>query len=497
MQFAITAEEHKMRLDKFLKMRFPEFSRAHLQKLVGNGQVQVNGKTATAHHFLKTGDTVEATVEELPEILVTPNPEVRFEVLQEEKDFVAINKPAGLVVHQGEGHRGADTLANGLLARYPEIARVGDDLMRPGIVHRLDADVSGVMVVARTQDMFDHLKKQFKVHEVEKEYVAVVNGAVIPPQGVIEFAVARRGTKMVARPKGAQGKKAVTEYEVIEHKNIKTLKHENMTLLKIVTHTGRTHQIRVHLKAKGWPIVGDRLYGSKASKSSEAGKSSRLMLHARRLAFRDLKSERQEFTCPPNFNLGGLESWAGMRTAGRIFIVTGPSGVGKTTVAKALLERVPNLTRLVTYTTRAARPGEVDGQDYHFIGKKEFDKKVAAQEFFEYAHVYNEWYGSSKRDLDVLLESGKDVLMVIDIQGAKAIQAKLPQAISIFLQAESPQSLVRRLKRRGKMKIDDEARRTTQARQEMQEARYCTHTVTAPEGKIEETVAAVMRLVVY
>ncbi len=291
-----------MRLDKFLKMHFPEFSRAHLQKLVGNGQVQVNGKTVTAHHFLKIGDVVEATVEELPEILVLPNPEVQFEILQQEKDFVVVNKPAGLVVHQGHGHPAADTLANGLLARYPAIARVGDDLMRPGIVHRLDADVSGVMVVARTQDMFDHLKKQFKGHEVEKEYVAVVEGKVTPSSGVIEFAVARRGTKMVARPKGGSGKKAVTEYEVIEHESIKTKTHENMTLLKIRTHTGRTHQIRVHLKAKGWPIVGDKLYGVAGGQKERQGEP-RLLLYAKRIAFKDLTGKTREFIIEPTFNL--------------------------------------------------------------------------------------------------------------------------------------------------------------------------------------------------
>ncbi|MBI2552064.1 guanylate kinase [Candidatus Uhrbacteria bacterium] len=184
-----------------------------------------------------------------------------------------------------------------------------------------------------------------------------------------------------------------------------------------------------------------------------------------------------------------------MSRTGRIFIVTGPSGVGKTTVARGLLKRVPNLARLVTYTTRGSRKGEVEGRDYHFIGKEEFDKKVAAQEFFEHAQVYNEWYGNSKRDLDALLQSDKDVLMVIDIQGAKAIQAKLPQAISIFLQAESPQSLVRRLKRRGKMAPEDESRRVVQAREEMEQAKYCTHTVTAPEGKIEETVLAVLKII--
>ena len=227
MKLTVENEHVKMRLDKFLKEHLPALSRAHLQKLVKEGQITVNDKQVAPHHFLKEGDAVEAMIEPVQELMVVPNPGVRFEVLHEEPDFLIINKPAGLVVHQAEGHKAPDTLVNGLLARYPEIARVGDDTIRPGIMHRLDADVSGVMVIARTQDMFDALKRQFKLHEIAKEYVAVVQGPVSPPSGMIEFAIARKGAKMVARPKRPPlnlplqkgeknwGKRAVTEYETI------------------------------------------------------------------------------------------------------------------------------------------------------------------------------------------------------------------------------------------------------------------------------------------
>lgn len=179
---------------------------------------------------------------------------------------------------------------------------------------------------------------------------------------------------------------------------------------------------------------------------------------------------------------------------GRIFILTGPSGVGKTTVAREVLKRLPQLTRLVTYTTRAPRQGEADGKDYYFISEAEFENKKSAGEFFEWAQVYAEWYGSSKRDLDALLNTGQDVLLVIDVQGAKTMHEKLPHARSIFLQAESPEALVRRLRRRGKLTAGDEARRIVQATREMAESKHCTYTVTAPEGKIEETVQSVLKI---
>lgn len=282
MVFTITSEHAKMRLDMFLKEHFPDLSRAHLQKIVKAGQVTVNGQKVTPHHFLKQGDEVEAVIEPVASLQMVPNPGIPLEIIHEEANFIVISKPTGLVVHQAEGHKEPDTLANGLLAKYPEVAKVGDDPVRPGIMHRLDADVSGVMVIARTQDMFDHLKKQFKVHEVEKEYIAMVEGKVTPPSGVIEFAIAPKGSKMVARPKGQDGKIAVTEYEVVE-----TFKNLNITKLRITIRTGRTHQIRVHLKAKGWPIVGDRLYG-------RAGE--RLMLHARKISFKDLTGKKREFS---------------------------------------------------------------------------------------------------------------------------------------------------------------------------------------------------------
>lgn len=286
----VVKQEHVgWRLDKLLKEHYPDYSRSFVQKAIENGQVSVNGKKVAVHHFLKEGDKVEVNIEGPKELIVEANPAVKLDVITETGDFIVINKPSGLVVHQGEGHKEADTLVNGLLAHYPEIGKVGDDPLRPGIVHRLDADASGMMVVARTQDMFDHLKKQFKTHQVEKEYLALVHGQVSPSDGVIEFALEKKGTKMVARPKGGEGKEAVTEYEKIPlGPPFRKGEVRDVSLLKIRIHTGRTHQIRVHLFALGHPIVGDKLYG----KTSE---TSRLMLHARKIGFRDLEDKWREF----------------------------------------------------------------------------------------------------------------------------------------------------------------------------------------------------------
>ncbi|MDP3245315.1 MAG: RluA family pseudouridine synthase [bacterium] len=344
-KFKIDESDAAKRLDKFLKEQHPDFSRAFLQKAIQAGQVLVNGKKTAVHFFLKIGDEVEIKIQTPKEIEIKANPAVEILpkcptslrqaqgilpersgaeskacLIHEEPNFLVINKPAGLVVHQAEGHKEPDTLVNGLLARYPEIAKVGDDLLRPGIVHRLDKEASGVMVVARTQTMFDHLKSQFKLRQTKKEYLALVYGQVSPPQGTIEFALEKKGAKMVARAKGGGGKEAMTEYEVIapspQSPPIKGVEEKtvfsplvgrggNLTLLRLITHTGRTHQIRVHLFALGHPIVGDKLYSlSGAERSRRALRqaqgiiSGRLMLHAQKLGFYDLAEKWREFEAP-------------------------------------------------------------------------------------------------------------------------------------------------------------------------------------------------------
>jgi 23S rRNA pseudouridine1911/1915/1917 synthase len=282
----VTENENKERLDKFLCRQFPGFSRSHLQKLIKRKLVLVNAKAVLVHHFLKTGDLVEINPLEPAKIDLTPDAENPLAIVFEDENFLVINKEAGLAVHPAESCR-EKTLANRLLSYLPDLKNVGDDPARPGIVHRLDKDVSGLMVVAKNQKSFLHLKSQFKTHRVKKEYLALVYGEMNKDEGMIDFPIARgKEGKFVARPQNQPGKEAVTQYNLRE-------KLSNYSLLKITTLTGRTHQIRVHLTAIDHPILGDEIYKNKKLKTKIG--IDRLFLHASKLAFLGLDGKLLEF----------------------------------------------------------------------------------------------------------------------------------------------------------------------------------------------------------
>lgn len=267
------------RLDVFLAKRHPEHSRSRIQKWIKAGAALLNGKPAKPHAALEAGDTVVLDAETAPETEgkgLLPRPDVAFAVVHEDDDVIVIDKPAGLLVHPAVGE--TDTLANGLLARRPEIANVGDDPQRPGIVHRLDRDASGLMVVARSPRAFESLKRQFQEHTVLKEYAVLVEGAPPKDADTIMLAIGRKSGsgRMAARPvAGEDDRDAVTHYR-LEERLAKT------SLLTVRTETGRTHQIRAHMHAIGCPVVGDPLYGVKRPGRTP---SPRLFLHAWRLEF--------------------------------------------------------------------------------------------------------------------------------------------------------------------------------------------------------------------
>ncbi|MEE8352849.1 MAG: RluA family pseudouridine synthase [Dehalococcoidales bacterium] len=260
------------RLDKFVAERCPELSRTQAQKLIEDGDVTVNGETARPGLRLTVGDRIEVRVPPVTASSLEPEA-IPFGVLYEDDDLLVIDKPAGLPVHPAPGHPG-HTLANGILAYLSAPPDTGDAL-RPGIVHRLDKDTSGVMLVAKNRLAHAGLSRQFKSREVSKVYLALVRGRLSPDRGVIEAAIGRdpRNRKRMAVVADDRGRAARTRYRVVKYAG-------NHSLLEVTTETGRTHQIRVHLAAIGHPVVGDATYGPKPAAAP------RQFLHARRLGFR-------------------------------------------------------------------------------------------------------------------------------------------------------------------------------------------------------------------
>ncbi len=260
--------ENKLRLDRFLAESFKEVSRSRIQKDIEAGLVFVNkNKVLEAKFVVRTGDSVEYDYTEEKKIEAK---ELDIQVLFENKDILIVDKPAGLVVHPAPGYKGV-TLAEGLLHKYKDIHLIGEDEVRPGIVHRLDKDTSGVLLVAKSQKMFEHLKNSFQEHTIKKQYLALLAGHVPSKHGFINTPIGRHSTdfrKMTVNiPK--EPKEAVTEYTVLEYlPNIKGHKSiDEFTLVRVNLHTGRTHQIRVHFSSLGFPIVGDSLYGPKNNPS--------------------------------------------------------------------------------------------------------------------------------------------------------------------------------------------------------------------------------------
>lgn len=284
MKITITATEKGLRLDKFLTGKFPEYSRTYLQKLIKEGEILINDKKVKQGYSLKEGDDVVINFPEKKKMSLDPDPSIKFEVLYEDENVVVVNKPAGLTVHPSD-NESDKTLVNGLLAKYPEIKSVGESSIRPGIVHRLDKDTSGIMIVAKNNDAYQFLKNQFQAKKSIKKYIALVAGDVRKEDGIISFPIARKRklpTKQVAvkNESQARGKirEAVTEYKVVRRIDVNG---KVFTLLEVTPKTGRMHQIRVHFSAIGHPLAGDLKYGSK-NVVSIAG-LDRQFLHAKSL----------------------------------------------------------------------------------------------------------------------------------------------------------------------------------------------------------------------
>ncbi|WP_076606305.1 RluA family pseudouridine synthase [Cystobacter fuscus] len=287
------------RLDQVLARVFPEFTRSRLQGLIESGHAQVDGKPAKVSLRLKGGERLTLEVP-APTPALPVAEELPLTVLREDKDLVVVDKAAGMVVHPGAGHA-SGTLVNALLHRVKDLAGVGGEL-RPGIVHRLDKDTTGCLVVAKHETALVALQKSFKTRTVEKTYLALVHGSPKAAEGRIETLYGRHPVhRQRFTGKVKEGKPALTVYRVLES-------FEGAALVEVDLLTGRTHQIRVHLAELGHPLLGDTLYGAGRKPKGLAGAAQdtvgRQALHAWKLSFphpRTGKVLRVEAPLPPDF----------------------------------------------------------------------------------------------------------------------------------------------------------------------------------------------------
>ena len=271
-----------IRLDKYLAQVLPQFSRAYLQKLIVQGYILVNGQRTKANQRLNRADRITVGLPPLPvHPLAEPIP---LTIIYEDEDILVIDKPAGLTVHPAPGHP-SHTLVNAVLAHCPNLA-MSNELMRPGIVHRLDKDTSGLIVIAKNDFAREYLTAQFKSRTVTKGYLVLVKGRLSPEQGIIEAPIGRDPHSRRRMAVVESGKETSTQYKVRKYLN-------NYTLVEVTPLTGRTHQIRVHLSAIGCPVLGDPIYGKKSAHLN------RQFIHAYRLGFLLPSTKQyQEYTSP-------------------------------------------------------------------------------------------------------------------------------------------------------------------------------------------------------
>lgn len=290
-----------LRLDQALARALPQYSRSRIQGWIEQGSVTIDGRIARARDRVTGGEQVDVEGEVAVETHAAPQA-MALQVVYEDGDLLVIDKPPGLVVHPGAGNRDR-TLLNGLLARDPRLAQ----LPRAGLVHRLDKDTSGLMVVARTIEAHAALVAMLAAREVSREYLAIVTG-VLTGGGTIDEPIGRHRSARVKMAVRADGREAITHYRLVE-------RFRSHTLLRVTLETGRTHQIRVHLAHAGYPIVGDPVYGGRRRLTAGASPAllealqtfRRQALHAGRLAFEHpVTGEQLEFEAPVPADLQAL-----------------------------------------------------------------------------------------------------------------------------------------------------------------------------------------------
>jgi 23S rRNA pseudouridine1911/1915/1917 synthase len=284
----ITVTQAGERLDKILVDHFPDLSRAQLQSYIKDGHITVNGVAVKPGVKMRGGEVIQVEIPEVQETTMEPE-NIDLDILYEDSEIAVINKPAGLVVHPGTGVS-SGTLVNALLARYPEIGKMFGSERRQGIVHRLDKETSGLMVIARTKPSLNRLMAQFQERSVDKVYIALLERMPKTLTGRIEAPIARDPQQRKRMAVVRDGKPAITEFKVTTS-NFR----DGQALVEVKLLTGRTHQIRVHMAFIGCPIVGDAVYGFRKQRLG----LKRHFLHAARLSFNHpTTDEKMTFESP-------------------------------------------------------------------------------------------------------------------------------------------------------------------------------------------------------
>lgn len=287
MELTVEAGEAGSRLDRFISGRLPEYTRSRIQKLTEDGFVLADGKPAKASHKVRAGETVSLTVPELREPDILPEP-IPLDIVYEDGDMLVVNKPQGMVVHPAAGNY-TGTLVNALLAYCGDSLSGINGERRPGILHRIDKDTSGLLLVAKNDMAHQGLAAQIKAHSLTRAYLALVHGGFRTDSGTVDLPIGRHPAdrkKMAVTYRNAR--EAVTHYRVLE-------RFGGYTLLECVLETGRTHQIRVHMAKLGHPIAGDPVYGVKKEPFSTNGQ----LLHAYKVGFIHPRTGAYlEFTSP-------------------------------------------------------------------------------------------------------------------------------------------------------------------------------------------------------
>ncbi|MDU2489207.1 MAG: RluA family pseudouridine synthase [Clostridium celatum] len=290
LSFNINSEEEGQRVDKYLSIMIEGKSRSFIQGLIDEKKVKANSKVIKSNYKLKKDDFIEVEVPEPVELNVSAE-EMNLDIVYEDEDLLVVNKEKGIVVHPAPGNY-TGTLVNGILHHCSDLSGI-NGVIRPGIVHRIDKDTSGILVIAKNDEAHNDLAAQFKEHSIKREYYALVEGKFSKLKGTVDKPISRDKKERIKMAINSDGKRAVTHYEVLEQYD------KGVSLVKCTLETGRTHQIRVHMASIGHPLVGDLVYGYKRQKFNIEGQ----VLHAKTLGFIHPRTkEYMEFTSElPNY----------------------------------------------------------------------------------------------------------------------------------------------------------------------------------------------------